>query len=172
MNMQTVGGDKLLEVKNRLKALQVIVRDTQHKISCTQAAQADRFNAAMKNRMSPAEYAALFPNPPVAGANFTAYTAVKNGTDTLSPAIDDPLVAEDFLKLDQHYAELSKPSRSLTKEEFDTLYPAPNFATENAAIATDQTEANKLHSFLKSGPYPQYPAEYDVDLLAGTAVSP
>jgi len=167
MNMQTVGGDKLLEVKNRVKALQAIVRDTQHKISCTQAAHANRFNAAMKSRMSPAEFLTLFPNPPVSGANLTAYTAVKNGTDTLSPAIDDPLVAEDFLKLDQYYAELAKPSRSLTDAEFLQLYPEPSFTTENAAIATAQIEANKLDAFLKS----ETANQLDVDLLAGTAVS-
>ncbi|WKJ91346.1 hypothetical protein QZJ86_04245 [Methylomonas montana] len=171
MNIKTVDGNKLIEVKNRLKALQVIVRDTQHKISCEQAAHADRLNSAMKNRMSPAEFLALFPNPPVSGANLTAYTAVKNGTDTLSPAIDDPLVAEDFLKLDQHYAERAKPSRSLTESEFLQLYPAPTFTAENAAIAAAQVECDKLAAFLRSGPANQYPAPFDVDFLSTTAVS-
>lgn len=171
MNMQLVSGNKLQEVQNRLKALQTTVRDIQHKISCTQAAHANRFNSAMKNRVSPAEFLALFPNPPVSGANLTAYNAVKNGTDQLSPATGDPLIAADFLKLDQYYAELAKPSRSLTKEEFDTLYPAPSIATENAAIATAQAEVERLHSFLRSGPFPDYPKNYDVDFLLTTAVS-
>ncbi|MDX8128002.1 hypothetical protein QLH52_11970 [Methylomonas sp. OY6] len=173
MNMQIVTGEKLGEVKARIQALQEIVRFNQDdKIGYERMQLANRFNAAMKNRMTPAEFVELFPNPPVSGTNLTLYNAVKTGADQLSPANESPEIAADFLELDNYFRNAAKPDRSLTEAEFSTLYPEPNFDIETAAIATAQTEADKLRSFLKSGPYPDYPRMYDIDFLTGTAVSP
>lgn len=61
----------------------------------------------------------------------------------------------------------------MTNEEFLQLYPAPadaDFLAQQTVIDDARTEINQLHSFLKSGSWPQ-PGLHDVDMLSGTAIS-
>ncbi|WP_446810561.1 hypothetical protein ACH50O_02945 [Methylomonas sp. 2BW1-5-20] len=198
MNMQTVDGNKLIEVKNRIKALQEIIRYNQNdKIGYSLSQHSARMHGALRDIMKPAEFLLLFPNAPAdADADFVPEnTEIAAKQTTLAAAIaaqpaNDPgnnyrnytvipiqnriaeLQRQKQFSIDTYNRQKLKPDRPLTETEFLQLYPTPTFTAENAAIAAAQTECNKLDAFLKSGPYPQYPAAYDVDLLAGTASYP
>ncbi|MBD9356805.1 hypothetical protein [Methylomonas albis] len=195
MNLQTISGDKIIEVQNRIKALQEIVRFNQNdKIGYARMQRSNHFDSAMVDRMKPAEFLLLFPNAPVdsdfaaENAEITAKQTQLTAAIAAQPANDpgnnyhnytvlplqskiEELQRKKQFVIDTYNRQKVKPDRPLTEAEFLQLYPEPTFTAENAAIATANTECNKLDAFLKSGPYPQYPATYDVDLLAGTAVS-
>lgn len=194
MNMQLVSGNKLIEAKNRIKVLQDLISNTQSSIQNQRDAHDRRRWAATREPMKAAEFLSLFPNAPV-DSDFVAENAeIATKQTDLSTAIaalrpNDQsgelygkvsaikVRIEELQRKKQSaidtYARLKiKPDRPLTEVEFLQMYQAPTFATENTAITAAQTECNKLDAFLKSGPYPQYPAQYDIDQLSGTAVSP
>lgn len=182
MNFQQVGGDKLLQVANRIKALQKTVSSNQINIG----QKLGDFAAWKKNSlirlMSPNEFAQLFPNPPATTLSVSDYQQIIQyrqisvggpwgGPGKLQSIISVYAYEAEIRTLDDYFANLQKPQRQLTQAEFDTLYQPPSTSTETAAISAAQAEANALTNFLKSGPYPQYPAQYDVDLLTGTAIT-
>ncbi|PKD41981.1 hypothetical protein CWO84_02855 [Methylomonas sp. Kb3] len=61
--------------------------------------------------------------------------------------------------------QAARESFKTNEDEFLSANPVlidDDFSTENSVIAAAQAEANALDSFLKSGPYPLYPAEYNI----------
>ncbi|WGS85015.1 hypothetical protein [Methylomonas sp. UP202] len=181
--MQQVSGATLLAAKTRMTALGQTFRAASLAIEQRNAEHDRHRQAALRENMRPAEFLALFPNPPgsVEFAPEDAEIAAKQaqiasftGTNTwvrdrLQRDID-MLNVQKGLKTSAYNRQLAKPERPLTAAEFATLYPAPTHTTDQTTITSGQTEANKLNSFIYSGPYPS-PGLYDVDLLAGTSVS-
>ncbi|OAI25076.1 MULTISPECIES: hypothetical protein [Methylomonas] len=186
MNLQQVSGATLLAAKTRMTALGQTFRAASLAIEQRNAEHDRHRQAALRENMRPAEFLALFPNPPgsVEFAAEDAEIATKQaqiaslnaggGTNTaVSARLQndiDMLNVQKGLKTQAYTRQLTKPERSLTDAEFATLYPAPTHTADQATISAGQTEANKLDAFLKSGPYPNS-GTFDVDLLAETAVA-
>lgn len=196
MNLQTVNGDILLTAQNRLTELQAIVSEKQADIQNIMNTYSEMLERSKRRPMTRAEFDELFPTAPV-DADFVeenAQIAAKNAerdvliselmADTskrvrINPQIQRleqevfALEASKTVVIDGYHAAQANPHRSLTDEEFMSIYPAPtdaDFAAEKSVISVAQVEANKIHSFFKSGPYPQ-PGLYDIDLLSGTAIT-
>ncbi|MDT4330868.1 hypothetical protein ACQE3E_17400 [Methylomonas sp. MED-D] len=182
MNMQNVTAATLLAAKTRMTALGQTFRAASLAIEQRNAEHDRHRQAALRENMRPSEFLALFPSPPgsiefaaedAEIASKQAQIASLSGTniwvrDRLENDID-MLNVQKGLKTSAYNRQLAKPERPLTAAEFATLYPAPTHITDQTTIAAGQTEANKLNSFIYSGPYPS-PGLYDVDLLSGTAV--
>lgn len=179
MNIQTVRHEKINEVKARILEIQESIRTANLDIGNAQAAHEQHFNSAMKSRsMTSAEFMSLFPEPPI--ADITAdITATQAKIDAIKlPTKRQKLIEElsglEFEKsrlIASHAQSTQTPGRPLTADEFNTLYPKPNFAVEHAKRAKDQDECNALHAFLNSIQFPKNASQYDVDLLVGSSVS-
>jgi len=180
MNMQPVTGPKVTEVKTRITALQATVRQNQLDIQTkTDQHEKRRVNTTQKSRMTPAEFLLIYPSAPSTAAedaeiaSLTAQISGKplNSLET-GPArkrLDEVQIAKK-IKIDDYNRNKLAPEGPLTAAQFDSLYSAPTTTAETAAISAAQTEANKLDSFLKSGPAPNA-GSYDVDFLVGTAIT-
>lgn len=188
--MQQVSGNKLLLVKDRVVDLQSTIRNIELSMQSTRDTYANKRKASASNRMTQVEFLALFPAAPL-DTTFVTENAeiaakeiertallmqpVSNDRYTkisaLTQAIDD-LKNIKLYALGKYALNVTKPERTLTEAEFLQLYPLPEpgFTAQLAAIATARVEVNKLSDFLKTGPFP-WPGSYDVDLLAGTAIS-
>lgn len=192
--MQTVVGNTLLAAKNRITTLQTIVKNNQLSMGDRSSAHAQRQQIAASNKMTQAEFLLLFPTAPVDTDFVTENAEIAAKQTALAAAIAarppvDPgsnyyntniiplqskiseLQANKERAISAYTRQAQKPERALTDAEFAQLYPTPSLVAEQTAIAAAQTECNTLSAFLKSGPYPNYPAMYDIDLLTGTAVS-
>jgi len=188
--MQQVSGNKLLLVKARTVDLQSIIKNNELSMQDARDTYANKRKASVSNRMTPAEFLALFPSPPTDGSFVTENAAIA-ATEIERTALSGlPVTNERYTKisaltqgivdlkniklysLDKYALNVTKPERTLTEAEFLQLYPLPEpgFTAQLAAIATARVEVNKLSDFLKTGPFP-WPGSYDVDLLAGTAIS-
>jgi hypothetical protein len=183
MNMQQVTGGTLFAAKNRIAVLQQAVKDGQLSIEARNAAHDRRRGAALRENMKPSEFLALFPSPPTFAAEDAEIAAKQAQINVLNAGTGTNVMPQANLQRDidmlgvqkgnktaAYNRQLTKPERPLTVAEFATLYQAPTHSTDQSTITAAQTEANKLDSFLKSGPYPN-PGLYDVDLLTGTQVS-
>ncbi|MBF6649523.1 hypothetical protein [Methylobacter sp. BlB1] len=192
MNMQFVHDDILKQAAVRMDELQGIVSENYLAIQNVLDSYSERRERAKRRSMTKVEFNVLYPNPPFIEedtqivdkkakheallAEFNTdpgkRASIAGGLSSLAQERHELEMAK-AVKLNGYYATRDNPHRSLTDEEFVTLYPAStdaDFANETAAIADARVEANKLHSFFKSGPYPQ-PGLYDVDLLNGTAIT-
>lgn len=192
MNLQHVNADVLLAAKNRIKELQEFFATKERDIQNVLDTYDKKKELAGHRSMTRDEFNLLYPNPPFIeedaqitdkrakhGALQAEFAAHPDKRSSLSGSLKSlqlelrELEASKTVKLNGYYATQANPHRSLTDEEFLVLYPAPkdaDFAAEKSAISAAQTEADSIHSFLKSGPYPN-PGNYDVDLLSGTAIT-
>lgn len=183
MNIQQVTGGTLFAAKNRIAVLQQTVKDGQLSIEARNAAHDRHREAALRENMKPSEFLALFPSPPTFAAEDAEIAAKQAQIDALDAGTGTNHMPQAYLQRDidmlgvqkinktaAYNRQLTKPERPLTAAEFATLYPEPTHTADQSTITAAQTEANKLDSFFKSGPYPN-PGAYDVDLLADTEVS-
>lgn len=186
MNFQQVTGATLLAAKTRMAALGQTFRAASLAIEQRNAEHDRHRQAALRENMRPSEFLTLFPNPPgsvefapedaeiaAKQAQIAALNAGGGTNDGVTGwlRIDIRILnVQKGLKTAAYTRQLTKPERPLTAAEFATLYPAPTHTVDQTTISSCQTEANKLNSFIYSGPYPS-PGPYDVDLLVGTAVN-
>lgn len=194
MNMQPITFVKIREVQNRYDLLNDLVRTASLNMSDKRLIYTQKKQVATQNKMTVAEYLALYPSldtsaidAKIAAATtaynqeVSRYNALKTDAERIAnwKFMNGKKVELDFLTAHKsrmvadYNAAKANPRHALAGDQYDALHPfvdAVECASELTAISVAGAEQRKLLAFLASGPNPKA-GNYDVDLLTGTAVS-